>query len=98
MNSSSSRQESDFLGARSIPAAAYWGVHTARAVENFPISGQPLSCMPDLVRALACIKEAAARANQELGLLDKVRADAIEKACADIRNGQLHDQFVVDVI
>ena len=52
MNRSSSRQESDFLGARSIPAAAYWGVHTARAVENFPISGQPLSCMPELARSL----------------------------------------------
>ncbi|MEP7295221.1 MAG: hypothetical protein ABI702_03470 [Burkholderiales bacterium] len=50
MNRSSSRQESDFLGARSIPAAAYWGVHTARAVESFPISGQPLSCMPKSMR------------------------------------------------
>ena len=52
MNDSTTRQESDFLGTRSIPAAAYWGVHTARAVENFPISGQPLSCMPELARSL----------------------------------------------
>ncbi len=63
MNPSSSRQERDFLGARSIPATAYWGVHTVRAVENFPISGQPLSGMPELVRALAFVKQAAAQTN-----------------------------------
>jgi aspartate ammonia-lyase len=95
---SATRIEHDLLGDRAVPASAYFGVHTLRAVENFPVTGNPISIYPDLVRALACIKEAAARANQELGLLDKVRADAIEKACADIRNGQLHDQFVVDVI
>jgi len=95
---SETRIEHDLLGDRAVPASAYFGVHTLRAVENFPVTGNPISIYPDLVRALACIKEAAARANQELGLLDKVRADAIEKACADIRNGQLHDQFVVDVI
>jgi aspartate ammonia-lyase len=95
---SATRIEHDLLGDRSVPASAYFGVHTLRAVENFPITGNPISIYPDLVRALACIKEAAARANQELGLLDTVRADAIAKACADIRTGQLHDQFVVDVI
>ena len=95
---SETRIEHDLLGDRSVPASAYFGVHTLRAVENFPITGNPISIYPDLVRALACIKEAAARANQELGLLDKVRADAIVKASADIRNGKLHDQFVVDVI
>jgi len=98
MNSSSSRQESDFLGARSIPAAAYWGVHTARAVENFPISGQALSCMPDLVRALAFVKKAAAKANARLGVLDAERASFIAAACDDVIAGRLHDQFIVDVI
>jgi aspartate ammonia-lyase len=92
------RQESDFLGTRSIPAAAYWGVHTARAVENFPISGQPLSCMPELVRALACVKKAAAQANASLGVLNAERAGFIAAACDDLIAGQLHEQFVVDVI
>ncbi|MEP6505287.1 MAG: aspartate ammonia-lyase [Betaproteobacteria bacterium] len=98
MNRSSSRQESDFLGARSIPAAAYWGLHTARAVENFPISGQPLSCMPELVRSLAFVKKAAAQANASLGVLDAERAGLIAAACDDLIAGRLHEQFVVDVI
>jgi aspartate ammonia-lyase len=98
MNTSSTRQESDFLGARSIPAAAYWGVHTARAVENFPISGQPLSCMPELVRSLAFVKKAAAQANARLGVLDPERAGVIAAACDDLIAGRLHEQFVVDVI
>jgi aspartate ammonia-lyase len=92
------RIEHDLLGDRAVPAAAYFGVHTLRAVENFPITGNAISIYPDLIRALACIKEAAARANNEIGLLDKERTDAIAKACRDIRNGKLHDQFVVDVI
>src|SRR5437879_4290038 len=92
------RIEHDLLGDRAVPAAAYFGVHTLRAVENFPITGNAISSSPDLIRALACIKEGAARANNEIGLLDKERTDAIVKACRDIRNGTLHDQFVVDVI
>src|SRR5689334_2297987 len=95
---SATRIEHDLLGDRAVPASAYFGVHTLRAVENFPVTGNPISIYPDLVRALACIKEAAARANQELGLLDKERTDAIVKASEEIRNGRLHDQFVVDVI
>ena len=74
MNPSSTRQESGFLGTRSIPATAYWGVHTARAVENFPISGQPLSCMPELLRSLAFVKKATAHANAALGTLDTEQA------------------------
>ena len=70
MHPSSSCQECDFLGTRSIPATAYWGVHEARAVENFPISGQPLSCMSELVRSLAFVKKAAAHANAALGVFD----------------------------
>ena len=92
------RSEHDLLGDREIPAAAYYGVHTLRAVENFPITGIAVSAYPDLIRALACIKQAAAVANRELGLLDLTRAGAIVAATEEIRAGALHDQFVVDVI
>lgn len=92
------RFEHDLLGDRPVPSEAYWGVHTLRAVENFPISGQTLSCAPDLIRALACIKQAAALANHELGLLDGDRCRAIVAACIEIRDGALHDHFVVDLI
>src|SRR5688572_19353600 len=92
------RTEHDLLGNRAIPADAYYGVHTLRAVENFPVTGTPIAHYPDLIRALAQIKRAAARANQELGLLTRTRADAIVEACREIEVGRLHDQFVVDVI
>ena len=71
------RVEHDFLGDKPIPAHAYWGVHTARAVENFPISGTTVAAMPELIRAFGFVKKAAARANLELGVLDQKRAFAI---------------------
>ncbi|MGW2188635.1 lyase family protein, partial [Streptomyces sp. NPDC001719] len=92
------RTEHDLLGDRDVPAAAYYGVHTLRAVENFPVTGTPIGACPDLVIALACVKQAAAQANHDLGLLDGRKADAIVRACEEIRAGRLHDQFVVDVI
>ncbi len=92
------RTEQDFLGDKQIPVSAYWGVHTARAVENFPISGTRLSAMPDLIRALGFVKKAAARANAELGALDGKRCGAIVLACDDLIAGKLHEEFVVDVI
>ena len=92
------RSEHDLLGNRDVPSDAYWGVHTLRAVENFPITGQKLCSNMHLVRGLAAVKLAAARTNRELGLLDAERAEAIEQACQDILDGQLADQFVVDVI
>jgi aspartate ammonia-lyase len=92
------RTERDFLGEKPIPASAYWGIHTARALENFPISGTPISAMPDLVRALAFVKKAAASTNLQLGVLDARRANAICAACARIISGELLEQFVVDVI
>src|SRR3954453_5464972 len=92
------RIEHDLLGEKEVPTGAYYGVHTLRAVENFPITGTPISIYPDLVEALACIKQAAALANHELGLLSAERRDGIVKACEAIRGGRLHDQFVVDVI
>jgi len=92
------RTESDFLGDKLIPADAYWGVHTARAVENFPISGTPISAMPELVRAFGFVKKATARANRQLGVLDDRRARAIMQACERLIAGEFHEQFVVDVI
>jgi aspartate ammonia-lyase len=98
MTAPQTRIEHDLLGERAVPADAYYGIHTLRAVENFPITGSPISIYPDLLRALACIKEAAALANHELGLLDDAHTDAIVKACDELRAGKLHDEFVVDVI
>ncbi|MCO1337937.1 aspartate ammonia-lyase [Kocuria polaris] len=92
------RTEHDLIGDRDVPVDAYWGVHTLRAVENFPITGQRLSSNPHLVRALAMVKQAAARANRDLGLLDAERATAIDAACTEIIGGALHEAFVVDVI
>uniref|UniRef100_Q47IU3 Aspartate ammonia-lyase n=1 Tax=Dechloromonas aromatica (strain RCB) TaxID=159087 RepID=Q47IU3_DECAR len=92
------RLEHDLLGDREVPTAAYYGVHTLRALENFPITGISIAVYPDLIRALAQIKKAAAQANQQLGLLDARRAGAIAEACGEIIDGQWHNQFVVDVI
>jgi aspartate ammonia-lyase len=98
MNTRTYRIEHDLLGDRQVPAKAYYGIHTLRAVENFPISGTRIGVYPELVEALACVKQAAALANQELGLLDERRAEAIVQACLEVRRGDLHDEFVVDVI
>ncbi|MFE0028118.1 aspartate ammonia-lyase [Amycolatopsis sp. NPDC059021] len=92
------RVEHDLLGDKEVPAGAYWGVHTARARENFPITGTAISAYPHLIEALAAVKEAAARANAELGLLSPEDAEAICAACKEIRAGALHDEFVVDVV
>ncbi|MFJ3778963.1 aspartate ammonia-lyase [Streptomyces sp. NPDC090075] len=92
------RIEHDLIGDKAVPEDAYWGVHTARARENFPISGTTIGSYPDLVVAHAAVKEAAALANHELGLLGEDLRDAIVGACREIRNGALHDQFVVDAI
>ena len=89
------RIERDPLGELKVPAAAYYGVQTARAVENFPISG--LRAQPDLVTATVLIKKAAAEANAQLGRLDHDVAGAIVRAADEILTGGLRDQFVVDV-
>src|SRR5499433_2440016 len=89
------RTERDPLGELKVPADAYYGVQTARAVANFPISG--LRAPADLVTATILIKRAAARANAELGRLDADVAHAIVQAADEILNGALRDQFVVDV-
>jgi aspartate ammonia-lyase len=93
------RTEHDLLGEVAIPAAAYWGVHSLRAVENFPITGVPVGHFPDLVRALAMVKQAAARANRTLGDLPPDKAAMIERACAALlANTDYHGQFVVDAV
>jgi len=98
MSHAPTRIEHDLLGDRAVPADAYYGIHTLRALENFRITGTAISIYPDLVRALACVKQAAALANNALGLLPDDKADAIARACEEIREGKLLDQFVVDVI
>lgn len=89
------RLEKDSLGHKEVPAHAYYGIQTARAVENYPISG--LRAHPTLIRAIAMVKEAAAAANRDLGLIDAKTADAIIQASQELQQGKLHDHFVVDV-
>ena len=92
------RTETDGLGTQQIPADAYWGINVSRALDNFAISGRPISVYPDLLFGYACVKQAAARANAEIGALDATRAELIDRACEDIKGGKLHDQFIVDIM
>ncbi len=89
------RMEKDSLGEKPVPAEAYWGIQTARAVENYPISG--LRAHPRLVDAYMHQKRASALANRDAGVLKPEVANAIVKACDEILGGSLRDQFVVDV-
>ncbi len=89
------RKEKDSLGFVEVPSKAYYGAQTARAVENFPISG--MRAHPQLIRALGMVKRAAAEANKELGLVDKKRADAIIQAAQEVIDGKWNGEFVVDV-
>jgi aspartate ammonia-lyase len=92
------RREHDLLGERDVPAQAYYGIHTLRALENFDVTGTSIAIYPDLIVALACVKEAAALANHALGLLPEERTRAIVRACEEIREGELLSEFVVDVM
>lgn len=89
------RTEKDSLGTKEIPAGVYYGIQTARAVENYPISG--MRAHPTFIQALGMIKQAAAEANQELGLLDEKRARAIIQAAKEVQQGKWDQEFVVDV-
>jgi aspartate ammonia-lyase len=91
-----SRIEKDLLGEKEIPATAYYGVQTARALENFQISGVAINHYPGFVEAWAIVKLAAARANTDAGAMKKDRLAAIEKACKAVMDGKYHDQFQVD--
>jgi aspartate ammonia-lyase len=95
---SATRLEHDLLGDYQVPINAYWGVHTARAVDNFPISGVPIGHYRSLIRALAIVKQAAAQANFELGELSSEINDAISKACQEVADGKFDGEFVVDTI
>lgn len=92
------RKEHDFIGDLEIPNDKYYGIQTFRALDNFNITGTPLSSEPYMVNALAYVKKAAARANGDLGIFDKKIADAICFACDEILHGKYHDQFVTDLI
>jgi len=90
------RTEKDLLGEKQIPSDAYYGVQTARALENFQISGVTINQYPEFVEAWAIVKLAAARANTAVGAMKPERLAAIEKAYTAIMAGKYHDQFVVD--
>ncbi|HEY3448831.1 MAG TPA: aspartate ammonia-lyase [Myxococcales bacterium] len=94
----SPRIEHDSLGSMELPEDAWYGIQTARAVQNFDITGVKIGTFPALVRSLALIKKAAAQANVELGILPAPIGEAIGKACDDLLAGRYHDQFVVDAV
>ena len=89
------RTEKDSMGEVKVPARAYYGAQTQRAVENFPISGQPLPSR--LIHALGLVKIAAAAANRDLGKLSPEVAELIIKAAREVAEGKLDDQFPIDV-
>jgi aspartate ammonia-lyase len=90
------RIEKDFLGEKRIPQEAYWGIHTQRALENFPISGYKVN--PSLVKALAMVKKGCCQANLELGYLEEKKGEAILLACDEVIAGKFVDQFPVDAL
>jgi aspartate ammonia-lyase len=92
------RTERDFLGERQIPSNAYYGVQTQRGMDNFRITGVPMSAEPDFVRAFGYVKKAAALANRDLGVLDAAIAEAIVVACDKLIAGEMRDQFLTDFI
>lgn len=91
------RKEHDLLGELEICSNCYYGIQTQRAIQNFPVSGIPISHFRELIRAFAYVKKAATQANAELGLLSGHLAKAISAACDEIINGHLIEEFVVDV-
>ena len=97
MSAPATRLEHDLLGDKAVPADAYYGVQTARALENFHISGVQLRLYPNLIKALAMVKLAAARANYDCGQFSQEILRGIEGACQEIIDGRLHDQFRLDV-
>jgi aspartate ammonia-lyase len=90
------RIEHDLLGDKAVPADAYYGVQTARALENFQLSGVPINHYPGFVEAWAIVKLAAARANTDVGAMKPERLAGIEKAAKAVLDGKYHDQFQVD--
>jgi aspartate ammonia-lyase len=97
MTEKATRLEHDLLGDKAVPADAYYGVQTARALENFAISGVQLRLYPDVIRGFAMVKLAAARANVDCGVFGGDVLIGIEGACQELMDGKLHDQFRLDV-
>lgn len=92
------RSEHDLLGDLDVPEDAWYGIQTLRAATNFAITGVPIAHFPELIQALAQVKQASALTNRDFGLLSQEKTDAIVSACEDIASGLYHDQFIVDVI
>ncbi len=92
------RREADALGERELPAEALYGVHTARAAENFPITGTLLSDYPEVIQSLGMVKKAAALANMELGVLDEHLGLAIVRGCDRVIAGEVNSAFIVDML
>ena len=90
------RIEHDMLGRLPVPDEHYYGIHTRRAAENFPLSGRPVA--PELICALATVKKACAAANAELGYLDPEKADSIRSACEEIEAGKFASEFIADAL
>ena len=97
MSDGATRLEHDLLGEKAVPADAFYGVQTARGLENFHISGVQLRLYPDFIKALAMVKYAAAHANFECGQFDEAILRGIEGACKEVIDGKLHDQFQLDM-
>ena len=98
MKKNTSRIESDLLGSHEVPESVYYGVQTARAMENFHISGRLLSDFPNFIIGMAITKKAAAMANIEVGMITQEQGDAVVWACDQLIAGKYHDQFPIDMI
>ena len=93
--SAATREEKDSLGPKHIPAHVYYGIQTARAVENYPISG--MRAHPTLIRAFGMVKEAAAEANRDLGLIEREDRQRHYQAAKEVQQGKWNSEFIVDV-
>jgi aspartate ammonia-lyase len=92
------RNETDLLGTKQVPSDALWGVHTARAVENFPLTGETVH--PELIKAYGDVKLACVQTNIQLGFCkeNRLKAEAIEKACLEMSQGLLNEHILVDAL
>ncbi|HAJ80269.1 MAG TPA: aspartate ammonia-lyase, partial [Fibrobacteres bacterium] len=90
------RIETDLLGKKEIPAGAYWGIHTQRALENFTVKTGPVPSI--LIKSIVLVKKACCISNMELGYIDNIKGGAIVNACDEILGGALPDQFPLDAM